>query len=52
MLTVAELPEFIRTADKLLSETERQDVISNMAEHPCCRRPKTDPLEAIVPIQN
>lgn len=34
MLTVAELPEFIRTADKLLSQTERQDVISYLAEHP------------------
>jgi hypothetical protein len=27
MLIVAELPEFIRTADKLLLEIERQDVI-------------------------
>ena len=34
MLTVAELPEFIRTADKLLSEIERQDVIRYLAEHP------------------
>ena len=34
MLTIAELPEFIRTADKLLSEIERQDVIRYLAEHP------------------
>ena len=34
MLTVAELPEFIRAADKLLSEIERQDVIRYLAEHP------------------
>ena len=34
MFTIAELPEFIRTADKLLSETERQDVIRYLAEHP------------------
>ncbi|MFZ3140750.1 type II toxin-antitoxin system RelE/ParE family toxin [Polaromonas sp.] len=34
MLTIAELPEYIRTADKLLSETERQDVIRYLAEHP------------------
>ena len=34
MLTIAELPEFIRTAEKLLSETERQDVIRYLAEHP------------------
>jgi hypothetical protein len=34
MLTVAELPEFIRAADKLLTESERQDVIRYLAEHP------------------
>lgn len=34
MLTVAELPEFIRTAEKLLTDTERQDVIRYLAEHP------------------
>ena len=34
MLIIAELPEFIRTADKLLSEIERQDVIPYLAEHP------------------
>jgi hypothetical protein len=34
MLTVAELPEFIRTADKLLTETERNDVIRYLADYP------------------
>jgi hypothetical protein len=34
MLTVAELPEFIRAADKLLTEAERQDVIRYLAQHP------------------
>ena len=34
MLTIAELPEFIRTAEKLLTETERQDIIRYLAEHP------------------
>ena len=34
MLTIAELPEYIRIADKLLSEIERQDVIRYLAEHP------------------
>jgi len=34
MLTAAELSEFIRTADKLLTETERQDVIDYLAVHP------------------
>ena len=32
--TVAELSEFIRAADKLLTESERQDVIRYLAEHP------------------
>lgn len=39
MLTIAELPEFIRIADKLLTEPERQDVIRYLAE-----RPKTGDL--------
>ena len=34
MLTVAELPEFIRNAEKLLSDFERQDIIRYLAEHP------------------
>lgn len=34
MQTVAELPEYIRAADKLLSEEERQDVIRYLAAHP------------------
>ncbi|THF59354.1 type II toxin-antitoxin system RelE/ParE family toxin [Pseudothauera rhizosphaerae] len=34
MQTVAELPEYIRAADKLLSEEERQDIIRYLAEHP------------------
>jgi hypothetical protein len=33
MRTIAELPEFIRTADKLLSESERQDIIRYLSEH-------------------
>jgi hypothetical protein len=34
MQTVAELPEYIRTANKLLSEIERQDIVRYLAEHP------------------
>lgn len=34
MLTVAELPEFMRRADKLLSVAEREDVIRYLALHP------------------
>ena len=34
MLTVAELPEFIRIADKLLTESERLDIIRYLAERP------------------
>ena len=34
MLTVAELPEFIRNADKLLTESERLDIIRYLAERP------------------
>ena len=31
---VAELPSYIRLADKLLSAEERQDLIGYLAEHP------------------
>ncbi len=34
MITVAELPEYIRQAQKLLSENERSGVIDYLAEHP------------------
>lgn len=34
MQTVAELPEYIRAAEKLLSEAERQDVIRALATNP------------------
>lgn len=34
MLTGAELPEFIHTSNKLLTESERQDIIRYLAEHP------------------
>ncbi len=34
ILTIAELPEFIRIADKLLAESERQDIIRYLAERP------------------
>lgn len=34
MLTIAELPEYIRKADKLLNPTERSDVVSYLAAHP------------------
>ena len=34
MQTVAELPEFIRAADKLLHADERQDLIRYLALHP------------------
>jgi len=34
MLTIAELPEYIRKADKLLSSTERADVVSYLAANP------------------
>ena len=34
MLTVAELSEYMRPADKLLSAAERQDVIRYLAENP------------------
>lgn len=34
LLTVAETPEYIRRADKLLSQDERRDLISYLAAHP------------------
>lgn len=34
MITVAELPEYIRRAQQLLSESERSSVIDYLAEHP------------------
>ncbi len=34
MLTIAELPCFIRVAEKLLSDSEKLDVIRYLAEHP------------------
>ncbi len=34
MITIVELPEFIRRAKKLLSETERERLIHSLAAHP------------------
>lgn len=34
MLTIAELPEYIRRAEKLLAATERSEIISYLAAHP------------------
>jgi hypothetical protein len=34
MQTIAELPEFIRLADKLLTNAEQLDVVRYLAEHP------------------
>jgi hypothetical protein len=34
MITVAELPEYIRCAEKLLSDPERRSVVDYLAEHP------------------
>ena len=34
MITIAEVPEYIRQAEKLLSASERQDVLSYLAAHP------------------
>lgn len=34
MQTIAEVPEFIRRAQRLLSEKERQDLIEHLALHP------------------
>ena len=34
MLTIAELPEYIRRAEKLLSASERLDIVTYLAAHP------------------
>lgn len=34
MITIAEVPEYIRQAEKLLSVAERQDVLNYLAAHP------------------
>lgn len=34
LLTVAELPEYLRTALKLLSDAERRAIVDHLAEHP------------------
>jgi hypothetical protein len=34
IITIAEVPEYIRQAEKLLSASERQDVLSYLAAHP------------------
>ncbi len=34
MLTIGELPEYIRRADKLLTEAQRREVIDYLARHP------------------
>jgi hypothetical protein len=34
MITVAEVPEYLRRAEKLLSDAERRDVIEYLAAHP------------------
>jgi hypothetical protein len=34
MITIAEVPEYIRQAEKLLTESERQDVLNYLAAHP------------------
>jgi hypothetical protein len=34
MLTIAELPEYIRRAEKLLSVAERLDIVNYLAGHP------------------
>ncbi|MGB8518242.1 MAG: hypothetical protein WCD45_10200 [Gallionella sp.] len=34
MITIAEVPEYIRQAEKLLTEAERRDVVSYLAAHP------------------
>ncbi|MBI5300067.1 MAG: type II toxin-antitoxin system RelE/ParE family toxin [Deltaproteobacteria bacterium] len=34
MIAVAEVPEYIRRAEKLLTEVERQDVVNYLAMHP------------------
>lgn len=35
MQTVAETPEYIRRAERLLSDGERRDVLAYLAVHPC-----------------
>lgn len=34
MLTIAELPEYIRRAEKLMSVSERTDIVNYLATHP------------------
>lgn len=34
MLTIAELPEYIRRVEKLMSATERMDIVNYLAAHP------------------
>lgn len=34
MQTIAEVPEYIRQAERLLTEAERQDVLTYLAAHP------------------
>jgi hypothetical protein len=34
MITIAEVPEYIRQAEKLLTEAERLDVLTYLAAHP------------------
>jgi hypothetical protein len=34
VLTIAEVPEYIRRAEKLLTENERRDVVDYLAAHP------------------
>ena len=34
MLTIAELPEYIRRAEKLMSAAERVDIVNYLAAHP------------------
>jgi hypothetical protein len=34
MFTIAELPEYIRRADKLMSIAERLDIVNYLAAHP------------------
>jgi hypothetical protein len=34
MITIAEVPEYIRQAEKLLTAEERQDIVSYLAAHP------------------
>ena len=34
MLTIAELPEYIRKVEKLLSAAERMDIVNYLAAHP------------------